>query len=170
MRTQFGKPKIFSVLQLLHVSTVVAAIIIIFLLHLHPSNLLDVLRFPAFLKDINPLLGFAWPASLHVYQFTLVFFLAVSLIDALGLVFYQSRTWRLFSDISSFLGFLIIWPVSLFFIFTLASAETLESQSIQTALVYFGLTFFLFILDLVTWFIDEQALLVRRLAKLHHLK
>lgn len=166
MQSKFTKPPVIKILQWIHVSTLIIGVGVIFLLHLYPENILDFLRLPAFLKDINPFLGFGWPASLHVYQVILVFFLVVSLIDALGLLFYESRPWRIFSDLSSFLGFLIIWPASVFFIFTLVSTEGLKPQSIHTALVYFGFTFFIFILDLVTWFVDEQAIFVRKLVKI----
>ena len=156
------KPEIVRILQFVHLAIFTLAIFVIFLLHLYTQNFLDFLRIPIFLKSINPLLGFGWPASLHVYQTILVFSLFLIFVDAAGLFFYRSRIWRIISDVSSFLGLLVIWPVALFFIFTLASAEKLEAQNIQTITVYFLLSLFLVILDLVTWFVDEQSLIKLR--------
>lgn len=163
-----AKPIPIKILQWLHLTIVGIAVSVISLLHFYPVNFLDFLRVPLFLKEINSLLGFGWSASLHVYQIILVFFLFITLVDGLGLLFYHSKIWRLISDLSSFLGFLIIWPAGLFFIFVLASAETLKSQSVQTALFYFLISLFLFILDLITWFVDEKAILVRKLTRIRH--
>jgi len=115
------------------------------------------MRLPRLIGDLNPLFGFGWPASLHVYQSILIFAILVAFINCLGLILYNSNLWRKISDISSFLGVLIIWPTSLFLLFALASAENLNTQNIQTIFIFFGLTFLIAILDLITWFVDEQS-------------
>lgn len=159
MRYGKAKPAIVKFLQWAHLAIVITSIITISLLHYYTENFLDFLRLPTFLKDIDLFLGSGWPASLHVYQAILLFFIFVSLVDALGLFFYSSRVWRLISDASSFLGFLIILPVCVFFILTLASLDNLSLQSIQTILVYFAISLVIFILDLVTWFVEDRSLL-----------
>ncbi len=151
-------------LQFAHLIIFAIAILIVSILHIKTSNFWDFLRLPQFLKDLNPLFGFGYPASLHVYQSILVFALIVALINGLGLILYKSKIWRISSDISSFLGVLIIWPVSLFLLFTLASAEDLNLQNIQTVTIYFGFTFLIAVLDLIMWFIDEQSF-VKKLNK-----
>jgi len=160
------KPVPVKILQWLHLIIFVTAVGIIFVLHYYPEDFLDFLRVPLFLRDINSMLGSSWPVSLHIYQIILIFFLLLTLIDSLGLLFYHSKSWRIISDLSSFLGFLIIWPVALFFVFTLVSSDNLDLQNIKTALVYFIFSFSLFILDLVTWFVDEQSFLARGLIKI----
>lgn len=153
------KSKIITYLQIAHLAVFLLGVTIVILLHVHTQGFLDELRLPTFLKEIDNFLGYAYPASLRVYQVILLFTLILSAIDSLGLFFYSSKTWKLLSDITSFLGLLIIWPTALFFMLTLASAQNLTQTSIQTILVYFSFTLFIFILDLVTWFVDEQSLI-----------
>lgn len=150
-----------KILQFIHLLIFVSGILIVLILHLITFNFWDFLRLPQLLKDLNPLFGFGWPASLHVYQSILVFAMIVSLINGLGLVFYKLKQWRAISDLSSFLGVLIIWPVSLLLLFTLASAENLDLANIKTIFIYFGFTFLIAVLDLVTWFVDEQSFVKR---------
>ena len=165
MRSDIAKPKIVIILQWIHLFVFIAVVGIISLLYYYPENLLDFLRLPLFLREIDLLIGQDWPASLHVYQIVLIFSLILVFIDALGLLFYRSKLWRMVSDVSSFLGFLIIWPVALFFIFTLSSFNNISLQNIHTALIYFFFSFLLFVLDLITWFVDEQSFLVKKLAR-----
>lgn len=148
-------------LQISHFSIVLIAVIIVIILHIKAQNFWDFLRLPQLISDLDPLFGFGWPASLHIYQAILIFVVIVALINGLGLIFYRSKLWRIFSDVSSFLGILIVWPISLFLLFTLASAENLSLQNIQTITIYFGFTFLIAILDLVTWFADERSFVKR---------
>lgn len=151
------KPKIVSFLQYINLFVFFAAIFTITILHIYTDNFLDFLRLPRLIYSINPLLGNGWPVSLHVYQFVMVLSILLVFIDSLGLFYYSSKIWRFISDLTSFLGFLIIWPASLFFIFTMASAENLRSIDFQTSLAYFAITFSLFLLDIITWFVDDQS-------------
>ena len=157
------QPKI-RILQFAHLVIFLVGILVVSALHIRTSNFWDFLRLPKLISDLNPLFGFGWPASLHVYQSIMVFAIIVALINGSGLIFYSSKIWRFLSDMSSFIGFLIIWPVSLFLLFTLASAENLDLQNIQTITVYFGFTFLIAVLDLITWFTDEQGF-VKRLSQ-----
>ena len=156
---KYQKPRIVYVLQIIHFATFVLAVTIIFLLHIFTQNFLDFLRMPAYVKAIDPWAASDWPGSVHFYHVVLLFFVTLTLINALGLFFYSSRLWRIISDISSFLGFFIIWPASLFFIYTLASSGPLSGEVIKSALFFFTVTFSLFVLDLVTWYVDEQSFL-----------
>ncbi len=157
------QPKI-RILQFAHLVIFLAGILVVSALHIKTANFWDFLRLPKLISDLDPLFGFGWPASLHVYQSILTFAIIVALINGSGLIFYSSKIWRLLSDLSSFVGFMFIWPVSLFLLFTLASAENLDLQNIQTITVYFGFTFLIAVLDLITWFIDEKSF-VKRLSR-----
>lgn len=146
-------------LQAVHLIVFIAAVAVVSALHIYTQDFLDFLRFPILLKSINPFLGSGWPASLHVYQTILIIYLAIVLLDGLGLFFYKSKVWRGISDLTSFLGFLLIWPIILFLVLTLASSETLTTQNVKTILSYFAFSLFLFLLDLVTWYFDERSLI-----------
>ena len=148
-------------LQLIHILIFLIGVIIVSVLHVRTTNFWDFLRLPQLIADLDPLFGFGWPASLYVYQIILIFTALVALINGAGLFFYNSKTWRFLSDVSSFIGFLIMWPVALFLLFTLASAEKLVYQNIQTIIIYFGFTILIAVLDLVTWFIDEKSFVKR---------
>lgn len=148
-------------LQVIHLLIFIAGVSTVTILHIKIQNFWDFLRLPQLISDLNPLFGFGYPAPLHIYQSILIFALIVAFVNSLGLVFYKSKLWRFTSDLSSFLGVLIIWPVSLFLLFTLASAENLSTNNIQTIAVYFSFTFTIAILDLVTWFADEESFLKR---------
>ncbi|OGE14185.1 hypothetical protein A3G14_01440 [Candidatus Curtissbacteria bacterium RIFCSPLOWO2_12_FULL_38_9] len=150
-----------KILQFLHLIIFLAGITIVVILHIKTTNFWDFLRLPKLIVDLDPFFGSGWPASLHVYQAILVFAMIVALINGLGTFFYRRKIWRMLSDLLSFLGVLIIWPASLFLLYTLASAENLDSQNIQTIVIYFGLTLFIAALDLVTWFVDEKSFIKR---------
>lgn len=153
------KPQIVTVLQIAHLCVFLIGVFIVVILHIYTQNFWDFLRLPTFLKSIDDFLNQAYPASLHIYQSILIFSMIITFIDALGLFFYKSKSWKIASDLTSFLGLLIIWPVALFFIFTIATAKNMSTLTIQTIYTYFGLSMLIFILDLVTWFVDEQALI-----------
>ena len=156
---KYPKPRIVHILQIIHFASFVSAIGVISLLHIITEDFLDILRMPAYVKAIDPWAVSDWPGSFHFYHLISAFFILLTLINALGLFYYSQRSWRVISDFSSFLSFLIIWPISLFFVYTLASTGPLESKTVQSALFFFTVTFFLFILDLVTWYVDDQSLI-----------
>ena len=135
------KTKVFKILQLIHLAIFIIGVSVVTLLHIYTKEFWDFLRIPIFLKSINEFLGHGWPASLHVYQSILLVSLFLALINGLGVFLYRSKLWRYVSDISSFLGFLIIWPVTLFFAFTLVSVENLSAININTILAYFAFSF-----------------------------
>lgn len=153
------RSKILKFLQFIHLIVFLSGSIIITLLHIYTKDFWDFLRIPNLLKEINTFLGHGWPASLHVYQAILLLSLFLALINALGLFLYKLKLWRYVSDISSFIGFLIIWPVTLFLAFTLVSVENLSDKNIQTILTYFVFSFLIFLLDLITWYFDDNSLI-----------
>lgn len=152
------KPAIVKILQLLHFLVFLTLITFIILMHNLPANTFQILRIPTFLQQIDPFLVFSYPSSLFIYQITLILFLAIAFINSLGLFFYSARFWRLVSDLSSFLGLFVVWSVVLFFILSLSFEFFTTSENVQTAFVYVIIAFFLFILDLITFFVDENHL------------
>lgn len=153
------KRDVLKSLQYVHLTVFLVFVTIIFLLHLITSNFLDVLRFPNYFKAIDPFALPTWPSGFHFYHVILALLVGLPLINALGLVFAKHPIYRIVSDLSSFLGFLILWPTALFFIFTLSSALNLTSENIQSSLIFFGASILVFILDLITWYFDEESLL-----------
>ncbi len=145
-------------LQLTHLTILIIGILVITILHIFTQNFWDFLRIPVFLRSIDEFLGQGWPISLSVYHAVLVTSLLVALINAAGLIFYKNKVWRIATDIVTFVGFLIIWPICLFFALILATAQNLSEQNVHTILVYFLFTLSIFILDLVTWYFDDQSL------------
>jgi len=158
------KPLTVKILQWIYLLVFIFVVGAIIVLHNVPNEMLVTLRVPRFLREIDPFLGYAWPSSLLVYQVTLLFSLFLILVDSLGLFFYQARLWRIFSDLSSFLGLFVAWTIILFFVFSLTFSNVLKDDNIQTAMIFLALSLFLFILDLVTFAVDEQSL-GRRLFK-----
>jgi len=153
------KPKSVKVLQIIHFTVFILAISIISLQHIFTQNFLDILRMPAYVKAIDPWAASDWPGNFHFYHVILIFYISLTFINGMGLFYYSKKIWRVISDGSSFLSFLIIWPISLFFIYTVASTGPLDKLTIQSAVLFSIITFSLFILDLVTWYVDEQSLL-----------
>jgi len=162
--TGFKKPLAVKILQWIYLLIFIFVVGMIIVLHNVPNEMLVTLRVPQFLREIDPFLGYTWPSSLLVYQATLLFSLFLILVDSLGLFFYNALFWRIFSDLSSFLGLFVAWTIILFFVFSLTFSNVLEDDNIQTAIIFLVLSLFLFILDLVTFAVDEQSL-SRRLFK-----
>lgn len=81
--------KLLKSLQIANLLVFCISVGMIILMHSLPTELLTVLRVPTFLKDIDPLLGFVWPASLLVYQVTLLFFFLCSVCKRYWSIFLQ---------------------------------------------------------------------------------
>ena len=156
---------ILRILQFAHLLVFVTAAVIIISLHVFSVDFLDFLRIPMFLRVVDGSLGNSWPKSLNVYHTILLLSFLLALINASGLFLYKMKLWRYISDISSFLGVLIVWPVALFFAFILATAGNLSIDSIKTIFTYFFVSMFIFILDLITWYFDDESLLRYRSSK-----
>lgn len=146
-------------LQLTHLTILIIGVFVITILHIFTQNFWDFLRIPVFLRSIDEFLGQGWPVSLSVYHAVLGTSFLVAAINAAGLKLYSNKIWRVATDIVTFIGFLIIWPICLFFALILATAQNLSEQNVHTILVYFLFTLSVFILDLVTWYFDDQSLI-----------
>lgn len=153
-----AKPSLVMVLQWVYLVVFLISVAAIFVLHSAPDFFLEFLRVPKFLREIDPFLGYAWPATLYVYQAVLVIFLFIIFINSLGLLFYNYRTWRIISDLTSFFGLFVIWTAGVFFVIALSLGMFTTAENVKTALTFFLVAIFLFILDLITFFVDEQHL------------
>ena len=167
--SQSEKPHNVKILQWVHLSIFLFTIALIVVVHNLPENKLEIFRVPQFLREIDQFLNFSWPSSLFIYQITLILFLTITFLNSLGLIFYSSLVWRIISDLASFLGLFVIWSAAFFLAFSLAVGYFSNSQNVQTALSFFIFALFLFILDLVTFFVDEQHL-GHRFVKLRSIK
>lgn len=152
------KPQPVKILQWIHFLLFLLITVTIILLHIYTDNFLDFLRFPEYVKAVDFFASPNWPEGFHFYHVILLSILLLTLINGFGLIFYENKVWRITTDLASFLNILFMWPISLFFLFTLASSEYLTAQNIQSSLIFFVITFIVFVLDLVTWYIDDHSL------------
>ena len=127
------------------------------LLHALPKPFLDIIRMPTFIRAAEPYLKFPYDASLLTYQITLLFFIALTLVDSLSLFLFSSKIMKKVSALSSFVGFIIIGVVFFYFLYSLALIG-LESVLAVTALIYLAISLSLLVLDLYTFEIDEELL------------
>ena len=130
---------------------------LIVLLHIFPKPFLDIIRMPTFIRAAEPFLGFPYDPSLHVYQITLLFFLVVTLIDGVSLFLSSSTLMKKISAAASFVGFALIGLVGFYFLYSLVIIG-MGSVFTKTVFIYLLLCFSLFILDLFTFWIDENLI------------
>lgn len=160
-----SKTLLVNILQWIHLLLFFSITSIIILLHIFTDDFLDFLRFPEYVKAIDAYTPINWPAGFHFYHVILISIILITFINGLGLRYYSNKIWRIISDLASFLNILFMWPTALFFLFTLASSEELSVQNIQSSLIFFAAAFLVFILDLVTWYVDDQSLIKIRRSK-----
>lgn len=152
------KPAIVKVLQWINLIVFLTSVTLVIAMHNLSESTLQTIRVPTFLQQIDQFLDYAWPASLHVYQVVLVIFLLIIFVNSLGLILYTSVIWRTISDLLSFLGLFLVWTAGVFFVLALSLGMFTSSENVQTALIFLIVSVLLFLLDLVTFFVDEQHL------------
>lgn len=134
----------------------ISSIGLIVAMHATPSPALAVFRIPQNLREIGPQLGMTWPTSLRVYQFFLALFFTTILLNTISLSKITSPKWRSICRISSFLGILLMWSVTLFYIFPLTLDGNFQATNIKTSIVYSIITFTLFIVNLLTFTVAQK--------------
>jgi len=147
--------KVLGSIYLFIFTLVVLAIVA---LHLFPKDFLDFARLPTFLNQISPLMGVQFPTALLVYQITLVYFLFLILTDGIFLMRLSSKRSREISAALSLVGAFLMAGVATFFVCWLFLIGFLESQVLFSAIFYLSLVLFLFLLDLFTFFIEEESI------------
>jgi hypothetical protein len=154
--TQMEKGFIIKSLLVIYISVFIFAVGLIVAMHATPSPALAVFRIPQNLREVGPQLGMTWPTSLHIYQFFLVFFFTTVLLNAVGLSKIKNEKWRSNCRISSFLGLLLMWSVTLFFLLPLTLDGSFQATNIQTSIVYSIIAFTLFIINLLTFTVVQK--------------
>jgi len=150
------KRVIAKILLAIYVFVFIFAAGLIITMHATPSPVLAVLRIPQNLREVGPQLGMSWPTSLRIYQFFLVFFFTVVLLNGIGLSKINNQRWRSICKISSFFGLLLMWSVSLFFILPLTLDGNFYVTNLKTSLVYSLIAFALFIVNLLTFTVVQE--------------
>ena len=130
---------------------------IIVLLHVAPKPFLDIIRIPTFIRAAKPFLGFPYDLPLLIYQVTLLSFLAISLVAGVSLFFISSALMKIISAFASLIGFVLMGIVSFYFLYSLVMIGVASALT-TTVLIYLLLCFSLFILDLFTFWIDENLI------------
>jgi len=153
-----GRPLSVQILAWVYLLVFAAVVFVIFLVHIIPSPFLDLVRLPTFLRLANPFLGDSWPTSLHIYQAILIFYLFVTLVDAASLFFFASNILREVSAISSYVSFGVMGAVAGFFLYSLLFFGASSTVFSQRASFFLSISFFLFLLDLFTFVVDEESL------------
>jgi hypothetical protein len=151
------KPKEVKILQWVYLLIFLISFGMIVLMHAIPKPFLDIIRMPTYIRAAEPFLKFPYDASLLIYQITLLFFVALTLVDSVSLFFFSSKTMKKVSALSSFVGFILIGVVFFYFLYSLALIG-LESWLAVTALIYLMVSIFLMVLDLYTFEVDEELL------------
>lgn len=96
---------------------------------------------------------------LQVFKFLATFYLFLMFIDTVSLFNYKSLALREVSAISSLVGFLLMGMGSLFMIYVLALSTSISTEVAIVALLYLVIAVGLFLLDLLTFFVEEEGLL-----------
>jgi len=127
------------------------------LLHAIPKPFLDVIRLPTFIRAGEPYLGFPYDSSLLIYQITLLFFVFVTLVDAISLFLFSSNPMKKISAYSSLIGFTLMAAVFMYFLYSFFVID-IENNLLVTVAIYLALSLVLMMLDLLTFILDEQLI------------
>lgn len=152
------KPLSVKILQWVYLLVFCSSIVLVWLLHNIPSPFLDVLRVPMLFSFLESYAGVPYVTSITTYHFTFAYFLLIILIDAVSLFLYSSLFLRKLSLLSSIAGFFLIGFVGFYFAATLFILGFPNNSSGMTAFVFLVFSTALFLLDTVTFFIDEESL------------
>ncbi len=129
------------------------------LLSLSTESLFETLRFSNVVEGV---------AVLSVFRFLVGFYLLLMLVDAVSLFNYSSFIWREVSAISSLVGIVLMGLASLFMIYIQSIASRVSTEVAILSLLYLIIAIGLFLLDILTFFVEEEQLLgisVRKKAK-----
>jgi len=146
-----------KILRWVYLGIFLIGLFTVVLLHTVPKPFLDIARVPTFIRAAEPYLGFPYDPSLSIYQITLLSFLFISLVNSISLFFLSSNAMRKISACTSLLGVILIGFVGVYFLYSLL-AVGLSSTLTSTILIYLTTSFLLFILDIVTFKVDEDLI------------
>jgi len=127
---------------------------------------LAILRVPSNLREIGQLINVPWTQSLRIYHIFLLIISVFASLNLIGLSRLESRIWRSICKISSFFGFLILWATLLFFFLPfLIQGVDYNPVYLKTSLIYAGVIFILFIVDLATFAIAEEYRIEKKIIR-----
>lgn len=95
----------------------------------------------------------------NVFRFLVGFYLFLILVDAVALFNYKVSPLREISSIASLIGFFLMGLSTLFMVYVMGISSGGVGETTLVALLYLVLAVGLFLLDLLTFFVDEQELL-----------
>lgn len=129
-------------LKILYLLVLVATLLLVGPTHLFSPPSFMPLRFAHYLEMMGPFLGVSWPMSFDVYHWILIILGIIGSLNILGITFPK---WRKAARTSSFLGLFFFGAITLFFLFPFMQTNS------QTAFIYASYSFFLLIVDLLTF-------------------
>ena len=152
------KPVSVKILQWVYLLVFVAIISTVTIIHNTDRPFLDVLRIPTFFRLAEPYVGISYISSMTVYHFTFAYFLLIILIDAIALFWYSSKFLKQLSLLSSFVGFFLIGFMVLYFLYSFAVIGFSSYTTGMSALIFMLASIAFFVLDLITFFVEEEGI------------
>ena len=152
------KPASVKVLQWAYLLAFVSIAATGTIIHNTERPFLDVLRIPTFFRLAEPYVGFSYKASLTVYHFSFAYFLLLILIDAVCLFWYSNKFLKQLSLLTSYIGFFLIGFIFLYFMYSFFLIGFADQQAALSALIFLLLSQTFFILDLITFFVEEEGI------------
>jgi hypothetical protein len=151
------KPAIVRVLQWVYFVVFFSIIATVIIIHNTPRPFLDILRLPTYFRLAEPYVGISYISSMTVYHFALAYFLLIILIDAVSLFWYSNKFLKQLSLLSSIFGFFLIGFMVLYFLYSLLVIGFASYTAAVSASIYLLLSLAFFLLDLITFFVEEQG-------------
>lgn len=156
------KPASVKVLQWIYLMAFLSIVATAAIIHNTERPFLDVLRPPTFFRLAEPYVGISYKASLTIYHFTFAYFLLLILVDAICLFWYFNKFLKQLSLVSSYIGFFLIGFIFLYFMYSFLLIGFADRQAAVSALIFLLLSLTFFILDLITFFVEEQGIYHQR--------
>jgi len=152
------KPVSVKILQWIYLLVFVSIIAAITIIHNTQQSFLDVLRIPTFFRAAEPYVGISYISSMTAYHFTFAYFLLIILIDAVCLFWYSNKFLKQLSLVSSYFGFFLIGFIVLYFLYSFTVIGFSSPTAGTSAFVFLVLSFSFFLLDLITFFVEEEGI------------
>lgn len=150
------KPKSIKVLQWVYLFILIFVVVVVFLMHFTESGFLESLRLPTFFRNTQDALNVSYISSLTVYHFTFAYFVLIFTVDIAAFFKYESEFLRRLSLLASIFGFFVFGFMVLYFLYSLIQLWQEGTGITLAALIFFLLSITLFILDLITYLIEER--------------
>jgi hypothetical protein len=125
-------------------------------MHITESGFLESLRLPSFFRNNQGTLNVSYISSLTVYHFTFAYFVLIFVVDIVAFFKYSNEFLRRLSLLASIFGFFVFGFMILYFLYSLILLWQEGIGITLSALIFFLLSVALFILDLITYLIEER--------------